>query len=460
MNPLAVAAADAVESTASTGQLALAFAAGITTVIALIVWLKLHPFLSLMLGSGVVALAAGAPFADAFASFTAGFGSTVAGVGILIVLGAIIGTMLVASGGADEIVDTILAKTPLQRLPWALALIAFVIGIPLFFEVGVVILLPVIMLAARRANMPVILLGIPALAGLSALHGLVPPHPGPLIAIDALDANLGLTLGLGLLIAIPTVAIAGPLLAKPMARWVPIQAPESFLGEKEPEADQQRPRFAVALTVILMPVVLMLARTVVEMLGSEESAAGGVLVFVGTPLIAMMITTLASLVLLGSRLGRTLTELNTLVGSSLGPIAGIILIVGAGGGFKQTLVDSGVGEVLAETLADLPISPLLAAWLVAVVIRLATGSATVATITASGIVAPLAVGLSPSHTALMVLAIGAGSVFFSHVNDAGFWMVKEYFGMSVGQTFKTWSLMETVLSVVAVVFVLLVSLVV
>lgn len=460
MTTLAVHLADAVEPTASTAQLALAFAGGIAAVIALIVWLKMHPFLALMLGSGVVAIAAGAPFANIFASFTTGFGSTVAGVGILIVLGAIIGTMLVTSGGADEIVDSVLAKTPAQRLPWALAFLAFVIGIPLFFEVGVVILLPVIMLAARRANLPVILLGIPALAGLSALHGLVPPHPGPLIAIDAIGADLGLTLGLGLLVAIPTVAISGPLLAKPMAKWVPIPAPATFLGEKGPQEGQKRPSFAVALSVVLMPVVLMLARTVVETLGADESAVGRVLVFVGTPLIAMLITTLTALVLLGGLLGRTKNELNTLVGSSLGPIAGIILIVGAGGGFKQTLVDSGVGKVLAETLADLPVSPLLSAWLVAVVIRLATGSATVATITASGIVAPLAAGLSPTHTALMVLAIGAGSVFFSHVNDAGFWMVKEYFGMTVGQTFKTWSLMETVLSVVALVFVLLVGLVV
>ncbi|MGB7982464.1 MAG: gluconate:H+ symporter [Candidatus Nanopelagicales bacterium] len=316
------------------------------------------------------------------------------------------------------------------------------------------------MLAARRANLPVILLGIPALAGLSALHGLVPPHPGPLIAIDGLGADLGLTLGLGLLVAIPTVAISGPLLAKPMAKWVPMKAPAAFLGEKGPQEGQRRPHFAVALGIVLLPVVLMLARTIVETTGVDESSAGSMFTFLGQPLIALLITALASLVLLGSRLGRSKDELNALVGSSLGPIAGIILIVGAGGGFKQTLVDSGVGEVLADQLATLPISPLFAAWLVAVVIRLATGSATVATITAAGIVAPLAAGLSPSHTALMVLAIGAGSVFLSHVNDAGFWLVKEYFGMTVGQTFKTWSLMETVLSVVALGFVMLVSLVV
>jgi gluconate:H+ symporter, GntP family len=322
-----------------------------------------------------------------------------------------------------------------------------------------VLLIPVVMLAARRAKLPVILLGIPALAGLSVLHGLVPPHPGPLIAIDALKADLGLTLGLGLLVAIPTVAISGPLLAKPMARWVPIPAP-ALLGGDGPAEDQRRPRFGVALSIVLMPVVLMLARTAAEALGFEESGIGKLLVFVGTPLVALLITTLVALVVLGSALGTERKQVSDLVGSSFAPIAGILLIVGAGGGFKQTLVDSGVGSVIASGLADTAMSPLLAAWIVAVLIRLATGSATVATITAAGIVAPLAADLSPTHVALMVLAIGAGSVFLSHVNDAGFWMVKEFFGMTVGQTFKTWSLMECVVSVVGLVLVLLLGLVV
>jgi gluconate:H+ symporter, GntP family len=456
---LAAAADDAAPAVSDT-RLIVAAVIGIAVIVALIVWVKLHPFLALMLGAGVLAVAAGLPYVDAFTSFTAGLGTTVAGVGILIALGAIIGKMLIDSGGADQIVDSILARTPVQRLPWAMAFAAFIIGIPLFFEVGVVLLIPVVMLVARRSKVSMIVVGIPALAGLSALHGLVPPHPGPLIAIDALGADLGLTLGLGLLVSIPTVAIAGPLLAKPMARWVPLDPPTEILGASDRADDARRPSFATALTVVLLPVVLMLARTLAETVGFEDSGVGQVLDFVGTPLVALLITALVSLVLLGTRQGRDRSAVSKLVDSSFAPIASILLIVGAGGGFKQTLVDSGVGDVIAKGLANAPISPLLAAWLVAVLIRVATGSATVATVTAAGIVAPLAEGLSPTHVALMVLAIGAGSVFLSHVNDAGFWLVKEYFKMTVGQTFKTWSLMECVLSVTALVVVLLLSLVI
>ncbi len=439
-------------------QLIIAALAGIATIIVLIVWLKVHPFLALMGGSAVMALSAGVPYADTFKSFLSGLGSTLSGVGVLIILGSMIGTLLVSSGGADTIVDTILDRTPVQRLPWAMALIAFIVGIPLFFEVGIVILIPVVMFAARRAKLPVVLLGIPALAGLSALHGLVPPHPGPLIAISALNANLGLTLGLGLLIAVPCVILAGPLLAKPMAKWVPHPAREDFLG-KPPAEGAKRPGFGASLTVILLPVALMLAATLVETTGIDKSPVGHVVAFIGTPLIALLITTVVAMFVFGYALGKSLAEVGEQVGASFAPIAGILFIVGAGGGFKQTLVDSKIAEMLANALVQAALPVLFSAWLVSVAIRLATGSATVATITASGIMAPLATGLSPSHVALMVLAIGAGSVFLSHVNDAGFWMVKEYFGLSVGETFKTWSLMETVLSVIGLAGVMLLSLV-
>ena len=443
-----------------TTQLILAALAGIATIVVLIVWLKVHPFLSLMAGAGVMAIAAGVPYYDLFSSFTLGLGETIAGVGLLITLGAVIGTLLISSGGADVIVDTIMAKTPAKRLPWAMSLIAFVVGIPLFFEVGIVILIPVVMFAAKRAKLPVVLLGIPALAGLSALHGLVPPHPGPLIAIDALQANLGLTLGFGLIVAVPCVIISGPILGKVMARWVPIDARDDFLGGGGPNKDSKRPSFAASIFVVLLPVLLMLARTVIEMTGNEENGFGEAIVFVGTPLIALLITTVVAMFLFGFLISKTRDEVNALVGSAFGPIAGILLIVGAGGGFKQTLVDSGIADQIAKILSDAALPPILAGWIVAVLIRLATGSATVATITASGIMAPLAADLSSTHAALLVLAIGSGSVFLSHVNDAGFWMVKEYFGMTVGQTFKTWSLMETTLSVVGLISVLLLSLVV
>jgi GntP family gluconate:H+ symporter len=474
--PQAAAAAD---PTASTPQLVIAAVAGIAVIIVLIVWLKVHPFLALVLGSGVLAIAAGIGLTDTFTSFSAGLGSTVAGVGVLIALGAIIGKLLIDSGGADRIVDTILDRTPAKRLPWAMALIAFVVGIPLFFEVGVVLLIPVVMIVARRMRTNPVLVGIPALAGLSALHGLVPPHPGPLLAIEALGADLGLTLGLGLLVAVPTVIVAGPLLAVPLTRWVRLAPPVSVLGMSDgggtrdgagdPGGDPgaadvalpnataglRKPTFGMSVLVVLLPVLLMLARSVVEIAGATETGYGTVLEFLGEPLVALLLTAIFALFAFGTAVGRTRQQLGDLVGSSFAPIAGILLIVGAGGGFKQTLVDSGVGEVIASGIADAGITPLLAGWLVAALIRIATGSATVATITAAGIMAPLAAGLEPTHAALLVLAIGAGSVFLSHVNDAGFWLVKEYFGMTVGQTFKTWTLMESVLSVVALLVVLL-----
>lgn len=460
MNLGLLLAADEVTTTAGPGQLVLAACIGIAVIVLLIVWAHLHPFLSLMVGSAVLALTAGIALPQAFTAFSKGLGATVGSVGVLIALGAAIGALLVKSGAADAIVDGFLRTTPVKMLPWAMAALAFVIGIPLFFEVGVVLLLPVIMMVASRAKRPVIALGIPALAGLSALHGFVPPHPGPLIAIDALGANLGLTLGLGLLAAIPVVIVAGPLSAGFMSRWVPIDAPKTFVSS-DPVPEEERPSFALGISVVLMPVVLMLLRTVVETtIGEKANFFATFLVFIGTPLVALLITTFFAMFTLGMRGDRGLKGVSDIVGGSFGPIAGILLIVGAGGGFKETLVDSGVADVIAKWIEGAPVSPLLAGWLVAVFIRLATGSATVATVTAAGIMTPVAPGLEPTHQALLVLAIGAGSVFLSHVNDAGFWLVKEYFGMTVPQTFKTWSLMETILSVVGLAVVMLFSLVV
>lgn len=452
-------------STAGDSQLVVAAVIGIALIIGLIVWAKLNPFLSLMIGSAVLALAAGTPLVDAFGSFTQGFGGTVGDVGVLIALGAVIGQFLVKSGAADSIVDAFLDRTAPGLRPWVIAGLAMLLGIPLFFEVGIVLLIPVVMLAARRSQLPVMLLGIPALAGLSALHALVPPHPGPLIAVDALGANLGLTLALGLLVAVPVVAIAGPLSARFMARWVPVEAPTSISGQDITDTTvptgTDRPSVGRGLTVVLLPVVMMLSRTVVESLQvSENSVVYKTFEFLGEPIVALLATVLLAMFFLGFGVGRTRQEVSDQVGGAFGPIAGVILIVGAGGGFKQTLVNTGVADVVGEWVQSAPVSPLIAGWLVAVFIRLATGSATVATVTAAGIMAPVAAGMGSTEVALMVLAIGAGSVFFSHVNDAGFWLVKEYFGMTVPQTLKTWSLMETVLSVVALGVVLLVHLVI
>jgi GntP family gluconate:H+ symporter len=433
---------------------------GIAVIVFLITKFKLHPFLGLTLGSLTVGAVAGVAMDATIASFTKGFGSTAAGVGTLIALGAMFGKLLADSGGADEIVDTIVGRSSTRTLPWAMAGVGALIGLPMFFEIGLVLLMPVIFLVARRSGLSLVKVGIPALAGLSAMHGLVPPHPGPLVAIDALKANLGITLGFGVLVALPTIAIAGPFFARFAARWVDVPAPELFATHETEGEVKQRPTFAVTLFAVLTPVTLMMGKALADIFAAEDNPVRKVLDFLGTPLIALLIAVIVGMFTLGRGAGMGTKELATSLEKSLPPIAGILLIVAAGGGFKQTLVDTGIGGLVADWVQDSGFSVLLLAWVVAVLIRLATGSATVATVTASGILAPLAAGMSTNEVSLLVLAIGAGSVFFSHVNDAGFWLVKEYFGLSVGQTIKTWSLMETLLSVSGLVFVLILGLVV
>ncbi|MEW2359128.1 gluconate:H+ symporter [Spirillospora sp. NPDC029432] len=465
MNLLALAPPE--QPIAGGGQLVLAALLGIALIVLSITWLKVHPFLSLTLGSLTVGLVAGLPTADTVTGFGEGFGSTAASVGALIALGAMFGKLLADSGGADQIVDTIVGRAGRRALPWAMALVGALIGLPMFFEIGLVLLMPVIFLVARRSGLSLIQIGIPALAGLSAMHGLVPPHPGPLVAIDALKADLGVTLGLGVLVALPTIALSGPLFARYAARWVPVPAPELYEtgtatagpdAAGKGESERRRPSFGLTLATVLLPVVLMMGKALADIFAAEDSRIRTVLDNLGTPLVALLIAVVVAMFTLGLGSGMDRGTIAKSLEKSLPPIAGILLIVAAGGGFKQTLIDTGIGKLVADWMADSGLSVMLLAWVAAVLIRLATGSATVATVTASGIMAPLVPTLSTGETSLLVLAIGAGSLFFSHVNDAGFWLVKEYFGLSVGQNIKTWSLMETVISVSGLVFVLLLSL--
>jgi len=375
---------------------------------------------------------------------------------------------------------------------------------------------------ARRSGQSIIRVGIPALAGLSVMHGLVPPHPGPLIAVSALNADLGRTIAYGILVAIPTVIIAGPLYgmwigtrvrSQPPAQLVeqfehvdvaaggvrtavatgsgggpPVGAAEPTAAEPtaveptagEPTAPEptaaaptavepvrsgdgptSRPSFAVTLATILLPVALMLAKALGDVvITAKKSPVKAALDFIGDPLMAMTIAVLVAMVTFGYLRGFSRRWVGDTVGASLAAIAGIVLIIGAGGGFKQMLIATGIGDAIGKAAAGSGLSALLLGWLIAVGIRLATGSATVATVTASGLMAPIIAHQHGVNAPLLALAIGAGSLFLSHVNDAGFWLVKEYFGMSVGQTVATWSAMETILSVVGIAFILLLSLVV
>jgi GntP family gluconate:H+ symporter len=488
---LAVASDDTIKKihepwSAHDTQVLIVAVVGIAIVVLLIVWMKMHPFLALTIGSLFVGIGSGIPLGGVALSFETGVGLVLGGVGVLIVLGAMLGKLLADSGGADEIVDTLL-QGGARMLPWKMALIAFIIGIPMFFEIGLVLLIPVIMLAVKRSRGPAMLLAIPALAGLSVLHGFIPPHPGPLAAIANLHADVGITLALGLVIAIPTIAIAGPLFAPLAAKWVPIGARGAANdlvsagfgggtpsgggtgddggaasvegGSRDPQA-QRSPTFNWTLITVLSPVVLMLIRAGSDVWMSKDAAIYPFLQFMGEPVVALLIAVLLASVTFGTAVGFSRTTITTKFSQSLMPIASATFIVGAGGGFKQVLVDGGTGIAIGKIAVAAGLSALLLGWIVAVLIRLATGSATVATITASGIVAPLASNLSPTHLALVVLAVGAGSLFFSHVNDAGFWLVKEYFGMTIGQTIKTWSVMETLISVVGLLMVLLLSLIV
>jgi len=462
--------------------------AAIAVIIALISAGKMHPFLALVIGSAVVGIGSGVGVADVITNFEDGVGATLQEVGLLIALGAMLGKLLSESGGADRVVDTLVNRSGPRLLPWAIALVAMIIGLPMFFEIGLVLLLPVIVLVTRKSGLPLMRIGIPALAGLSALHGLIPPHPGPLIAISALKAQLGVTLALGIIVAIPTVIVAGPLFSYLAARWVPVGAPSGVggvdldsdrpaaqadltderAGSADPTEQRQRagvttqragsadarrtPSFGVTLATILFPVVLMLLKALADIIWKDEKTrplGGRFLDFIGEPLVALFLAVLLAMVTFGFAVGFGRQGITDRIGASLAPIAGIILIVGAGGGFKNSLIGAGVGNTVAKIVNQSGIPIVVIGYLLAVAIRLATGSATVATTTAAGIVAPLVGHLPGTHLALLALAVGAGSLFLSHVNDAGFWLVNQSFRLSVGQTFKTWSVMETLLSVVA-----------
>lgn len=452
-----LAAAPSSQWTTHDTRLVVAALVGIALIIVLIARFSVHPFLALIAGSALTGFAAGVGSQDVIGNFEDGVGSTLQEVGLLIALGAMLGRLLAESGGADQVVDTLVSRSGRRLVPWSIALVAVIVGLPMFFEIGLVLLLPVIVLVTKRSELPLMRVAVPALAGLSVLHGLIPPHPGPLIAISAVKAQIGITLAFGLLVAVPTVVLCGPLFSLLAARWVPVGTPASAGGvettaERAASEEVKRPpSFGITLATVLFPVVLMLLKALADIIwnGNESNRARIIFDFIGEPLVAMFLAVALASITFGYAVGFDSRAISHRLGSSLAPIAGIILIVGAGGGFKQTLIGAGLGTSIGKIEQNSGLSVLVIGWLLAVAIRLATGSATVATTTAAGIIAPLGHGLSSSHLALLALAVGAGSLFLSHVNDAGFWLVSQSLRLSVGQTFKTWSVMETLLSVVA-----------
>ncbi|GAC1330932.1 MAG: GntP family permease [Collimonas sp.] len=433
----------------------------ILALIIMITRLRIHPFIALIITSGFLGLISGMPLPKIVKSFQDGFGGVLGFVGIVLGLGTMLGKMMAESGGADQIAQTLVRAFGKDRVHWAMMIGAFLVGIPLFFEIGFVLLIPLVFIVARRSGMPLFKIGMPMLASLSVMHGLVPPHPGPLLAIGIFGADIGKTILYGLIVGLPTVIIAGPMFGAFISKHVDVKPSDALMAQlaREPET-KNLPGFAITLITVLMPVFLMLLKTFVDIALPDGSSLRDLMDFIGNPIVALLAALLLSMYTFGLARGFTRQQVLKFVDQSLAPTAAIVLIIGAGGGFKQMLVNSGVGTAIGQLAVHAQVSPLLLAWFVAGVIRVATGSATVATITGAGIVAPLVALIPGTNRELLVLATGAGSLILSHVNDAGFWLVKEYFNMSVGETFKTWTVMETIISIVAIIFIMLLNLVV
>jgi gluconate:H+ symporter, GntP family len=439
--------------------LLIAAAAAIVGLIVLIARFKLHPFIALIIASGFLGLVTGLPVARVVKEFQDGFGGTLGFVGVLLGLGTMLGKLMADSGGADRIARTLVDAFGEARVHWAMMIAAFLVGIPLFFEIGFVLLAPLVFIVARRTGLPVVKVGIPLLAGLSVVHGLVPPHPGPLLAIGAFGADIGKTIFYGLLVGLPTAIVAGPIYGAWIAKHVPGTAnhemAEALVRDRGERDDM--PGFGVTLFTILLPVALMLAKTLADVTTDEKSPVREWMDFIGNPIVALLAALLVGIYTFGFARGLDAKKVAKLLDGSLLPVAAILLIIGAGGGFKQMLIATGVGKTIGEMAVHAQLSPILLAWLVAALIRIATGSATVATITGAGIVAPIVTLVPGVNRELLVLATGAGSLILSHVNDAGFWLVKQYFGLTLAETFKTWTAMETIISVVGIALIMVLA---
>jgi GntP family gluconate:H+ symporter len=440
----------------STGLSLLVYAAiAIIALIVLIARFRLNPFVVITLVSVGLALVAGMPATSVVSSYEGGVGKTLGHIALVVALGTMLGKMMAESGGAEQVARTLIDRFGERNAHWAMVCIAFLVGLPLFFEVGFVLLVPIAFTVARRVGVSILMVGLPMVAGLSVVHALVPPHPAAMLAVQAYQASVGQTLFYAILIGIPTAIIAGPLYAKFIVPHIqlPDENPlaKQFL-DREPR--KQLPGFAITMATILLPVLLMLLGGWANLISTPGSALNSFLLFVGNSVIALLLATLLSFWTLGIAQGFNRDAILRFTQECLAPTASITLLVGAGGGLNRILVDSGVTNEIVSLAQDFHLSPLLMGWLFAALMRVATGSATVAMTTASGIVAPVAMGLGYPHPELLVLATGAGSVIFSHVNDGGFWLIKEYFNMTVAQTFKTWTVLETLISVIAFIFTL------
>jgi Gnt-I system low-affinity gluconate transporter len=437
---------------------------GVAMLLLMVLKFKLSAFISLLITSMLVGILAGMPLSKISASIQEGMGGTLGFIATIVGLGAIFGQMLESSGGAKSLAHYLLKKFGTGKASWALILTGFIVGIPVFLDVGLIILIPIVYALTRDSGRSILYYGIPLLAGLAVTHAMVPPTPGPMAVANILGVDIGWVVLFGIIMGIPTAIIAGPLFGSFIAKKIHINAPDELMSESEAASgsDQKLPSFGIVVLIIMTPLLLILTGTFIN-LGVEKklierSLLTDIVGFIGHPFTALIIATLLSMGLcLKRNMSRqAILDLST---KALGPAGIIILVTGAGGVLKQILVDSGIGKILAESIAGSSIPVVLLAWILAALVRITQGSATVAMITAAGIMAPIlpVFNLSQPGIAIIVIAIASGATIMSHVNDSGFWIVGKYLGMNEKQTLQSWTVMETIIAVSGLAFSLLLS---
>ena len=429
----------------------------VVALIVLIAKFRLHPFVVLICVSLGMGVAAGMPLTAIVKAFQDGVGASLGFIAIVVGLGTMLGKMMAESGGAARIAQTLIGVFGEQRVHWAIMFVAFIVGIPVFFQVGFVLLIPLVFTIARQTGTSLIKIGIPLVAGLSVVHGFVPPHPAAMLAVVAFKADVGRTILLALLIGLPTAALAGPVFASWVAPRIQLPPNNPMAAQFTSDDSRAMPGFGITVFTVLLPVVLMLCASAAEVALPADSVVRHAMAFVGSPIVSLLTALLFSFWSLGHAQRFTKDDVLKFCNDCLAPTATILLVIGAGGGFNRVLIESGVGKAIADVALGAQISPILLAWTVATLIRVATGSATVAMTTAAGIVAPIALLTPGTPPELLVIATGAGALMLSHVNDSGFWLIKEFFNMTVPQTLRTWTVAETIVGIAGLVFTLLLN---
>ncbi|HJG50165.1 gluconate:H+ symporter [Limosilactobacillus ingluviei] len=426
---------------------------GVALLIFMIIKLKLNTFVSLVVTAFLIALMLQIPIAKIPTTIETGIGGQLGHLAVIFGFGSMLGQLVSDSGGGYRIATTLIQKFGRRWIQVAVILASFIIGLALFFEVGLVVVLPIIFIIAREMDMPLMYLGVPMAATLNVTHAFLPPHPAPTAITDILGANLGHVLLLGIIAAIPTIIVAGPLYNYFLHKLYPKVYRKNLdiavLGEyKEFELDET-PGFGISVLTAMLPVILIAVATICSFILPKGNPVNEFIQFVGAPDAAMLISLLFAVVTMGLMRNKKMEEISNSMVTSVKQIAMMLLIIGGGGAFKQVLVDGGISKYVSDLFAHTSLSPIVAAWLITAILRIALGSSTVSAMTAAGLIAPMAhqFGANSSMAALMVLAVGAGSVFGGHVNDAGFWMIKEYFGLSLKENFIAWTTLTCVLAV-------------